>query len=110
VPTQICGLLFQLGITKAPEYKVESVLSPNSRLLVQLCSSLGRMYNRFLVWWPSTSKMPPLKEDKLLACVSSVDCQATWLRIVPLGSRITELISSSVHKGNKISPSARLTM
>jgi hypothetical protein len=25
VPAQLCGLLFQLGITKAPDYKVKSI-------------------------------------------------------------------------------------
>jgi hypothetical protein len=55
---------------------------PNRRQLNQLCSSPGRVYNRFLIRQPCTSRMLSLKEIKLLVCVSSVDCQATWLKIV----------------------------
>jgi hypothetical protein len=51
--------------------------------------------------------MPPLKEVKLLVHVSSVDCQATWLRIVPPGSRIKEPINNSIHMGSRISPTAQ---
>jgi hypothetical protein len=46
----------------------------------------------------------------LLAKLGMIDCQATWLGIVPLGNRTKEPISSSIHKGNKISPKARLIM
>jgi hypothetical protein len=54
--------------------------------------------------------MPPLKEVKFLVPVSSVDCQATWLRTIPTGNQIKELISSNARKGSKTSPMARLTM
>jgi hypothetical protein len=45
-----------------------------------------------------------------LVHVSSVDCQATWLRIVPPDNRIKDLVNNNVHKGSRISPMARLIM
>jgi hypothetical protein len=82
----------------------------SSRHFVLLCSSQGRMCHRFHDRQPNPSRMPPLWEVKLLVPVSSVDCQATWLRIVLISSRPKELISSSAHKGSKTSPTARSTM
>jgi hypothetical protein len=105
VPSSWCSILtFRCSILNI------QCFVPSSRQLIHLCSSLDRMYIMFLVHLPSTSKMPPHREVKLLAHVSSVDCHATWLRIVPLGSQTKEPIISSVRKGNRISPTARLTM
>jgi hypothetical protein len=84
--------------------------SRSSRQFVQFCSSLGRKYSRFLIQQLNPSRMPPLREVKLLVHVSSVDCQATWLRIAPIYSQPKELISSSARRGSRTSPMVRSTM
>jgi hypothetical protein len=82
----------------------------SSRQFIQLCSSLDKIFHMFHIWQPSTSRMLPLREVKLLVYASSADCRAIWLRIVPIGSRPKELTGNSVRKGSRTSPMGRSTM
>jgi hypothetical protein len=68
------------------------------------------MYRRSLIQQPHTSRMQPHKEVKPFVHVSSVDCQATWLRIVPPDNRTKEPMNSSINKGSRISPTVRLIL